>query len=116
MEAKIAIARSHVFNRRQSQDDDSEAVHWPRLADLRNVGKAALADFKLLGIESVVQLAEQEPTKLYFELSRLTKSRQDPCVWEVFAATIHEARTGEARNWWDFTAERKRLQARDWDR
>ena len=36
--------------------------------------------------------------------------RQDPCVWDVFAAIIHEANTGEPSNWWDWTAQRKKLQ------
>ena len=34
--------------------------------------------------------------------------RQDPCVWDTFAAAIHQARTGEALPWWHFTVERKR--------
>ena len=84
-----------------------------RLADLRNVGKAALADFAALGIDSVVQLATCEAGELFEKLRQLSGGRQDPCVWDVFAAAIHEARTGEARNWWDFTAERKQLQAQN---
>lgn len=47
------------------------------LSDLKNVGKATLADLDLLGIE---------------------------------AAIIHEAVTGEASNWWDWTQDRKALQ------
>ena len=78
------------------------------LSDLRNVGKAALADFAVLGIETVGQLAVSEPDELYRDLQRLTGARHDPCVWDVFAATIHEAKTGEAKNWWEFTSERKR--------
>ena len=77
------------------------------LAALRNVGPATLADFALLGIVTLDQLAAAEPDGLYQELQRLTGSRQDPCVWDVFAATIHQARTGEARDWWAFTAVRK---------
>ena len=77
------------------------------LASLRNVGKAALRDFSLLGISSVDQLAECDPTELYNELSKRTGTWHDPCVWDVFAATIHQAKTGEARNWWEFTEIRK---------
>nr|WP_243444214.1 helix-hairpin-helix domain-containing protein [Acetobacter persici] len=29
---------------------------------------------------------------------------------DVFAAAIHQARTGEARNWWSFTPQRKARQ------
>jgi Pathogenicity locus len=77
------------------------------LSHLRNIGPAALGDFALLGIETVVQLGECEADTLYNELQIRSGQRQDPCVWDVFAATIHQARTGEALNWWAFTAERK---------
>ena len=82
-----------------------------RLADLRNVGKATLADFRLLGVESLEQLRACEPDALYVELQARTGQRQDPCVWDVFAAAIRQARTGEARDWWSFTPARKQSQA-----
>ncbi|MCP1269724.1 helix-hairpin-helix domain-containing protein [Acetobacter cerevisiae] len=77
------------------------------LADLRNIGKAALADFAVLGIQTVEQLAEWEPDALYLALCQKTLQRHDPCVHDVFAAAIHQARTGEALNWWSFTPDRK---------
>lgn len=80
------------------------------LRDLRNVGKAFLKNLQLLEIGSVEKLAEQDPTALYHELERRTHSKQDPCVWDVFAAIIHEASTGEPTNWWDWTKRRKLLQ------
>jgi len=52
----------------------------------------------------------QDPTRLFNELEIRTQMRQDPCVWDVFAAIIHEANTGEPSNWWDWTAQRKKLQ------
>ena len=83
------------------------AVH---LCDLRNVGPAALADFVVLGIESVEQLRSHKPENLYHDLQRLTGIRHDPCVYDVFAAAVHQALTGEARNWWTFTSARKEMQ------
>ena len=77
------------------------------LADLRNVGKATLGDFQRLGITTLAELAAADPDALHRELRRLTRSAQDPCVRDVFAATIHQARTGEALDWWAFTPERK---------
>jgi hypothetical protein len=79
------------------------------LAQLRNVGPAALRDFDLLGIRTQKQLAAQEPLALYRRLERKSGQRQDPCVLDVFMATIHQARTGEALNWWTFTPRRKAL-------
>lgn len=80
------------------------------LASLRNVGKAALADFKVLAIETMAQLAIQNADALYVDLCRMTGARHDPCVHDVFAATIHEAKTGEPINWWVFTKARKERQ------
>jgi hypothetical protein len=48
-----------------------------------------------------------ERTGVYSRLQQLTGSKQDPCVWDVFAAIIHEAKTGENKPWWDFTKLRK---------
>jgi hypothetical protein len=81
-----------------------------KLNDLRNVGKATLGDLHLLQIQTVEELAGQDPTNLFYELEKLTQKRQDPCVWDVFAAIIHEASTGEPTNWWAWTNRRKALQ------
>jgi hypothetical protein len=96
--------------KRATEDATSATAGGRRLRDLRNVGKAMLADFALLGIETVEQLARCEPESLYRELQQRTGTRHDPCVWDVFAAAIHQARTGEPRDWWEFTPERKRRQ------
>jgi hypothetical protein len=74
------------------------------------VGKATLGDLAILEIDSVEKLALQDATFLFCELERRTKQRQDPCVWDVFAAIIHEAATGCASDWWEWTKVRKNLQ------
>lgn len=81
-----------------------------KLSDLKNVGKAFLKDLSLLGITTVEELKQCDPLELFHELERLTQTRQDPCVWDVFAAIIHEAKTNEATNWWKWTKQRKMLQ------
>lgn len=81
-----------------------------KLKDLKNVGKATLVDLALLEIDTVEKLARQDATFLFQELERRTNHRQNPCVWDVFAAIIHEAATGEATNWWEWTDKRKILQ------
>lgn len=81
------------------------------LGTLRNVGRATLADFAVLNVRTLAQLSVQDPDALYVSLQRKTGQRHDPCVWDVFAAAIHEAKTGEARDWWSFTPVRKRRQA-----
>jgi hypothetical protein len=78
-----------------------------KLSDLRNIGPAAMGDFAVLGIETVAQLATCKAGDLFLNLQSLTGVRQDPCVYDVFAAAIHQAQTGEAKNWWAFTSARK---------
>lgn len=77
------------------------------LLSLRNVGKATYKDLKLLGITSILQLSQAEPDDLFNRLEILTNQTQDPCIWDVFAAIIHEAKTGEKTPWWDWTKIRK---------
>lgn len=81
------------------------------LSALRNVGKAATADFAVLGLSTVGELRRCATDDLYGELCRRTGFRHDPCVADVFAAALHQARTGEALDWWAFTpARRQELQ------
>lgn len=81
------------------------------LLALRNIGPAMRHDLERLGVHTAAQLARHDPDRLYRRLESLTGARQDPCVWDTFAAAIHQARTGEALPWWHFTAERKRRMA-----
>ena len=77
------------------------------LLNLMNVGKATLKDLHALGIYTTEQLALSDPDELYERLQRITAQKHDPCVWDVFAAIIHEAKTGEKLPWWHWTAIRK---------
>ena len=89
--------------------DEQDALIGP--GQLRNVGPAALADLKLLGIETLAQLAAQDADALYLRLCEETGRRHDPCVHDVFTAAIRQARTGEGVNWWSYTPARKLRQA-----
>jgi len=77
------------------------------LLSLMNLGPATLKDLQLLDIHSISQLKNQTPDHLYEKLQQLTGVRQDPCVWDVFAAIIHEANTGEKLPWWHWSKIRK---------
>ena len=72
-----------------------------------NVGKATCNDFTVLGIDSVAALAQACPDELYLRLQQITGKLHDPCVWDIFAAAIHEARTGERQAWWKWTKVRR---------
>jgi predicted RecB family nuclease len=77
------------------------------LLSLKNVGPATLKDLSLLGITTIKQLANADPSQLYAHLEKITGIHHDPCVWDVFAAIIHQSQTGEGLDWWTFTPIRK---------
>ncbi len=88
--------------RRARQDQPHD-----ELLALRNIGPAMRRDFEQLGIRSVAQLARHSATALYARIQELTDTRHDPCVLDTYAAAIHQARSGEALPWWQFSRERK---------
>ena len=77
------------------------------LLNLKNVGKATLEDFKVLGIYNKCQLGNSSPDELFKRLQELTNKKHDPCVWDVFASAINEVKTGERHPWWHWTKVRK---------
>jgi predicted RecB family nuclease len=77
------------------------------LSTLQNVGKATFKDLERLGISSTQQLAQADPDELFNRLGVLTKQAQNPCVWDVFAAIIHEAKPGEKTPWWKWSKVRQ---------
>ena len=80
------------------------------LTDLPNVGPAAAADLRLLGIEHPGQLVGRDPVQLYDDLCRVTGVRHDPCVIDVFASIAAFLAGDEPKPWWAYTAQRKAAQ------
>lgn len=62
------------------------------LADLKSVGKATLADFRLLGVHSVDELADNDPRELYERLCRLQGHTVDICQYDLFCCAVAQAR------------------------
>jgi Pathogenicity locus len=87
--------------------DDRTSI--TRFEELPNVGAAAAGDFRKLGFETPAALIGQDPYALYDRLSVLTQTRQDPCVADVFLATIRFMEGAPPLPWWHYTAERKRV-------
>lgn len=81
------------------------------LMTLKNIGKATYQDLQLLGIKSIKELAKCDPDELYMRIQKITGTKHDLCVWDVFAAIIHEARTGEKQAWWHWTSIRKQMKS-----
>ncbi|WP_374352886.1 helix-hairpin-helix domain-containing protein [Chitinimonas sp.] len=85
------------------------SIDAPGLRAIPNIGPAGEADLRLLGIDTPAQLKGRDAMQLYAALCEASGQRHDPCVIDVFMAAIHFVETGEARPWWAFTAQRKRL-------
>ena len=87
------------------------ATETRQLGDLISVGPAMLRDFEMLGIRSVVQLAEQDPRRMYERLGRKRGQRQDPCVLDTFCAAVAQAQNprlpAEQCAWWYWSRKRK---------
>lgn len=81
------------------------------LTDLPNIGKAGAADLELLGIKKPDDLVGQDPYELYERLCFITDKIHDPCVIDVFISITSFIKGKEPKVWWDFTDERKRMQA-----
>jgi nucleotidyltransferase/DNA polymerase involved in DNA repair len=81
------------------------------LRDLISIGSAMVRDFKLLGVDSVADLARQNPESLYKKLCRVTGHRQDICVLDTFRAGVAQARNPrlpvEQCQWWYWSRHRK---------
>jgi TfoX C-terminal domain/Pathogenicity locus len=96
-----------LLNAIEAYEEQHPVSTVSELGQLRNIGKAMMKDFELLGVTSIKQLARCNADKLYERIQSLTNTRHDPCVWDTYAAAIHQAKTGEALPWWDFTKVRK---------
>jgi len=76
--------------------------------DIPNVGPRIARDFVTLGLRTPVDLIGKDPLVLYRSLCEKTHSRHDPCVLDTFMAAVDFMNGAAARQWWCYTAERKR--------
>lgn len=75
---------------------------------LKWVGPACCKDFELLDIHSIAQLAQANPDELYHRIQEMTGEAHDPCVWDVFACAIDQARGLPVKPWWFYSKIRKK--------
>lgn len=80
-----------------------------RLEDLPNIGKSIAVDLRSIGIMQPAQLSEREPLAVFQELAEVMGHRHDPCVLYTLIAVQHYLQGAEARPWWHYTAEGKKL-------
>lgn len=87
-----------------------------QLQDLISVGPAMLGGFERLGIRSVSQLAQQNPSTLYEKLCRAKGERIDICCLDLLNAAVAQARNpmlpAEKCQWWYWSRRRKARDAK----
>ena len=79
-----------------------------RFEEIINVGPAFVEAFGLLGLKNPQDLIGKEPEVLYRRLVEKTNKFYDPCVLDVFIATIAYMDGNPPKVWWEFTSQRKR--------
>ena len=83
------------------------AAACKELEQLPNVGPKIAAQLRLVGVRQPQELARSDAYALYQALCRITATRQDPCVLDVFLAATDFMRGAPPRPWWSYTAQRK---------
>ena len=78
-----------------------------KLTDLPNIGKSLAKDLELIGIDIPQKLEGEDPYALYDKLCKVTGTRHDPCVLDVFMSITDFMNGGDPKEWWAYTAERK---------
>jgi len=82
-----------------------------KLEEIINIGPSLAADLRSIGVMTPLDLIGQDPYQLYQSLCTVTRTRQDPCVLDVFISAVRYMEGAPPRPWWRYTAERKRLLA-----
>ena len=86
-----------------------------RFDQIINIGKAMAGDFERLGFQSPQALIGQDPLVMYQAICQTDNLFHDPCVLDVFMATVDYMNGGKPKSWWSFTKERKRRYTADVD-
>ena len=80
-----------------------------RFDQIINVGPAMSLGFEKMGFKQPPDLIGQEPIVLYQRLCKIDDEFYDPCVLDVLMATVDYMNGNRPRQWWDYTAKRKKL-------
>lgn len=77
-----------------------------------SIGLKFAEDLLFLGYYSLHELKQKDGATLTDEYEQKKGYWVDPCVEDQFRLVVHFANTNDTKkNWWDFTAERKKFRA-----
>lgn len=83
------------------------------LTDLPNIGPSMAKTLERIGIRAPQELVGRNALELYEELTQVSGTPHDPCVLDVLMSVVDFMNGSEARVWWQYTPERKRLQSKN---
>lgn len=87
------------------------------LDELPNIGKAIAGQLASVGVTSPRQLVGACPFDLHRKLCEARGGGGappvDPCVIDVIMSAVHFMEGGEPKPWWEFTARRKSIVAKE---
>ena len=86
---------------------ETNRLEVQELTQIINVGPAIEADFKILGVTTPQKLIGRSPVDLYKKLIEKMGQFHDPCVLDVFIASIDYMNGRPPKAWWKFTEQRK---------
>ena len=81
------------------------------LQQIPNVGPAIAKNLRLIGVSSPHDLRHKDPYAMYDDLCRITGTRHDLCLLDVFIAAVRFMAGEPAKPWWQYTPERKQTLA-----
>ena len=88
-------------------DHNTNRESISRFDQIINVGPAGTGDFERLGLKKPQQLIGRDPLKLYQKICAVDNRFHDPCVLDVFMATVDFMNGNKPQAWWKFTEQRK---------
>ncbi len=80
---------------------------------LPSIGPATARYLRRVGVSKPKQLVGKDPYELYKKLCRVDEKRYDPCLCDQFIAAVRFVNGGPARNWWTYSAERKKIMSQN---
>jgi len=85
-------------------------AHRPDVKDLQtipNIGPATIKYLKLVGVHTPFELIGQNPYSMFEELCQVSGKQFDPCLLDVFISAVKFMEGAPAKEWWQYTNERK---------
>ena len=79
-----------------------------RFDQIINVGPATTRDLKRMGFKQPRNLIGQTPIEMYRQVCKIDQTFHDPCVLDVFMATVDYMNGNRPRQWWNYTRQRKK--------